>query len=1480
MLIAVQLSAQTSYTWTGTTSTNWNTNTNWSPGGIPGATDHVTIVTGSNVCALAGNTTVTNVTMTSGTLNVGTYTFTSTGTANFRAGTVQGPTGNIVCTGNSVTFGNTTAGPTIYPSVTVTTLTVTMQRSTCHNSVAITKTATGISVDNWRGGNTFNGAFTLTNASADSTDPNGDIYLGSNASDPVDIFNGRTKFYLTGCARIRCPQNGSAIYNGVTEFYSQGYGTSHDRIQPARLGNSSVTFNDTVYFSCNSPTTDMYVAYDPNTVAHFYGPVVCTHQGSSAAAFLFASDGTVYFHNDVYLNNIGSGTINFGNGSGDCTLDATKKLYVGSTGFSSGAVNFYNFLQNGTTAQSLTLTGTATMRVGDVGKRSLFNGNVTFSSPSIEIDNSKFNGTATISKTGSNNNNWGGNNFTQAFSLTNSGSGNVYLSNTVAADTFASTTNFALTTSTGDIRASDIYNTTYPENITVSSTGTGKIAFGNNAGATTLAAGKIFSCGTYSSGGIVVKRFNQTGATTQNFTTTGTGYITFGGGNTASCNFNGDINVSCTGTFTSDSTFFYRALNCTTSVFSFFDNNVNITAGTTNFRVTGSSTSQINGYNLFNAALNFTHVGSSTIYMGNSSGGDTYNGTATITNSSNGTLEFSRTYLSTYKDIVLNNTGGGNIYFGTANGSSTMASGFTVTCGTVNSGNIEFRRFTQLGTTAQTLTTTGTANLRFGNGNNSSCYFYGDMTISNNATTTSDSTFFDRNFTSTGVNISYFDSRFNTSTGNTSITVNSATSSPTNGRNIFNGNFSLTNNGTASCSMANTSGDDTYNGNITLNVTNTGTINMSRIFNSAFNGNITLNCSAGTTTGITFGESGGISNQASTKYLNTGTFSAGQLIVYGYRQASGSQTNILNLTSTGILTFGTSTAGRKNTIGGDCNFSCASTANVDSSIFEKSFTGNFSSINTRRSSYNTVSGTTSITKYGTANDDNSGANTFNGSTTISITSASGRLRIGSTAGETFSNEVFLSQSSGGTLSPSYNAASYYSGSITVTSPSATAITFGSGASGVTYLNGSTAVTINKTGGTPNPSFTRLTIDKTGGDVTLNTRINIVNTFTPTAGILNTTQTNILNMNNASTTTIGTSTSYVNGPMNYDMLLNGTRTLNFPIGKSPDWRPSILSARHNNGVISYTYNAELFNASAQGLGWTLAPTTDKVSYVHYWDIKRYTTGTTSPEVPTTNLSGNQTITLYFDVNDVVTDGSMLTVCKNTYTSPAAWIDIGGTGAPAASGSNLTGSITSNSAPTAFNSFSRFTIGNKSGGANPLPIELTHFSGEKNKSAIDLKWITETEINNSHFELERSPNGRDFYRIATVQSLAPAGNSNYALVYLLRDDSPINDNNYYRLKQVDFDGVFTYSKTIQINLKEDCYLATVYPTLCDQSFSVKTGNCTEQINVSVISDKGKEIFSDENFKGETDVSTTNWSNGIYFVYLKSRDKVDVKKIIVQQ
>jgi len=87
--------------------------------------------------------------------------------------------------------------------------------------------------------------------------------------------------------------------------------------------------------------------------------------------------------------------------------------------------------------------------------------------------------------------------------------------------------------------------------------------------------------------------------------------------------------------------------------------------------------------------------------------------------------------------------------------------------------------------------------------------------------------------------------------------------------------------------------------------------------------------------------------------------------------------------------------------------------------------------------------------------------------------------------------------------------------------------------------------------------------------------------------------------------------------------------------------------------------------------------------------------------------------------------------------------------------------------------------------PLPVELLYFEGTKHQTFNNLKWVTASEQNSSHFDVERSEDGENW---KTIGSKSAAGNSQTKIIYSYLD-SYVNKNNvYYRLSQYDIDGKF--------------------------------------------------------------------------------------------
>lgn len=105
-----------------------------------------------------------------------------------------------------------------------------------------------------------------------------------------------------------------------------------------------------------------------------------------------------------------------------------------------------------------------------------------------------------------------------------------------------------------------------------------------------------------------------------------------------------------------------------------------------------------------------------------------------------------------------------------------------------------------------------------------------------------------------------------------------------------------------------------------------------------------------------------------------------------------------------------------------------------------------------------------------------------------------------------------------------------------------------------------------------------------------------------------------------------------------------------------------------------------------------------------------------------------------------------------------------------------------------------------GFDPLPVEYVDFSAQRKEDDVSIEWQTSAEKSSSHFEVERSLDGKEFELIGVVEA---AGDSKRLKYYTFLDPSAANRFSgilYYRLRQVDHDGAFQYSPIVSISLPE--------------------------------------------------------------------------------
>lgn len=191
--------------------------------------------------------------------------------------------------------------------------------------------------------------------------------------------------------------------------------------------------------------------------------------------------------------------------------------------------------------------------------------------------------------------------------------------------------------------------------------------------------------------------------------------------------------------------------------------------------------------------------------------------------------------------------------------------------------------------------------------------------------------------------------------------------------------------------------------------------------------------------------------------------------------------------------------------------------------------------------------------------------------------------------------------------------------------------------------------------------------------------------------------------------------------------------------------------------------------------------------------------------------------------------------------------------------------------------QFTVG------TPLPIELISFDAIKiDEGEVKTSWQTASEINNDYFTVEKSANGFDFIPFATVNG---AGNSNTILSYEAIDISPYENISYYRLKQTDFDGNFTYSKVVAVKFIDQDLYFILYPNPNNGSFDISCDwKKYTMVEVKIIDNMGqlayKTTFEVTPGQNRWQVNAPTLRNGLYLIQLKIADNYGRHKFLIDK
>ncbi|WP_052444314.1 T9SS type A sorting domain-containing protein [Flammeovirga sp. OC4] len=351
---------------------------------------------------------------------------------------------------------------------------------------------------------------------------------------------------------------------------------------------------------------------------------------------------------------------------------------------------------------------------------------------------------------------------------------------------------------------------------------------------------------------------------------------------------------------------------------------------------------------------------------------------------------------------------------------------------------------------------------------------------------------------------------------------------------------------------------------------------------------------------------------------------------------------------------------------------------------------------------------------------------------------------------------------------------------------------------------------------------------------------------------------------------GSSNSYIEGPLTKEIEFSAATKaalgisgndffLMFPVGKNSTLREAGIGIPTADSKT--TFRVEYFNTTHPNYrNIDLSSTVDIVSEFEYWNVDRISGSAGAAVILTYNSNSGLQNTHILDAQVMHYNGSV-------------WEDQGNQSQHTVGDDE--GTLMSGLA----SSFSPFTFGGSNN--HDLPVELTYFEGEKNSNgSISLYWETASEINNSHFIIQASRNGRSFDNIGKVDG---NGNANVSIEYAFdASERKVRGYKWYRLKQVDFDGDFEYSNIIKIQANEiKIQELNIYPVPAHGMIHTEIVTSEEvQVATAFIYNSYGMMVKEIDTHHMEDINISNLLDGVYFLKVTTaKGSKDVKRFIVR-
>jgi len=238
--------------------------------------------------------------------------------------------------------------------------------------------------------------------------------------------------------------------------------------------------------------------------------------------------------------------------------------------------------------------------------------------------------------------------------------------------------------------------------------------------------------------------------------------------------------------------------------------------------------------------------------------------------------------------------------------------------------------------------------------------------------------------------------------------------------------------------------------------------------------------------------------------------------------------------------------------------------------------------------------------------------------------------------------------------------------------------------------------------------------------------------------------------------------------------------------------------------------------------------------------------------------NPSLTVTSEINDLVCD-CLMGQSQGTFTSNQTTTFNSTNTKGTIAGSHKAGGATVSMSWTK-PSMGHVHLGINLNNTSALPVELTTFEASATPTGNYLTWQTASELNNAGFEIERSTDAKTWEILDLVTG---NGTSLEAHDYEYIDVNPKTSINYYRLKQIDFDGQFEYSKTVVVSIeKSNTAPINIYPNPVQDNLTVENG----QGMITVFNTLGQKVRQFENQLDVLQLNVNDLNKGQYILHIQ--------------